>query len=112
MVAACERLQHRIDDRFAAIAVGRARSAGISLVLGSQELADLKVAADGLRDQVLGNLDALIGHRQNVPESAELIAAIAGTKAAWVTTEQTESGGLGRGPSGRGSRRRSARRGQ
>jgi conjugal transfer pilus assembly protein TraD len=102
-----------VIDEFAAVAAahvarlfGRARSAGISLVLGTHELADLKSAADGLRDQVLGNLDALIAHRQNVPESAELIAAIAGTKPAWVTTEQTTSGGLGRGPSGRGSRRR------
>jgi type IV secretory pathway TraG/TraD family ATPase VirD4 len=102
-----------VIDEFAAVAAahvarlfGRARSAGISLLLGTQELADLKTAADGLRDQVLGNLDALIAHRQNVPESAELIAAMAGTKPAWVTTEQTTSGGLGRGPSGRGTRRR------
>ena len=30
---------------------------------------------------------------------------MAGTKPAWVTTEQTSSDGLGRGPSGQGSRR-------
>ncbi len=102
-----------VIDEFAAIAAahvarlfGRARSAGISLILGTQELADLKTTKDGLRDQVLGNLDALIAHRQNVPDSAELIAAIAGTRPAWVTTEQTDTSGLARGPSGRGSRRR------
>jgi len=102
-----------VIDEFAAITAaqvarlfGRARSAGISLVLGTQELADLKTARDGLRDQVLGNLDALIAHRQNVPESAELIAAIAGTKPAWITTEQTDTAGVVRGASGRGSRRR------
>jgi hypothetical protein len=102
-----------VIDEFAAIApaqvarlFARARSAGISLLLGTQELADLKTAGDGLREQVLGNLDALIAHRQNVPESAELIAGIAGSKAVWVSTEQTSSDRLGRGPSGRGTRRR------
>ena len=102
-----------VIDEFAAIAAanvarlfGRARSAGISLVLGTQELADLKTAAGGLRDQVLGNLDTLIAHRQNVPESAELIAAMAGTRPAWITTEQTDASGIVRGASGRGSRRR------
>src|SRR5580692_11036197 len=68
---------------------GRARSAGISLVLGTQELADLKATGEGLREQVLGNVAAVIVHRQNVPESPELIAAMAGTCAAWVKTEQT-----------------------
>jgi hypothetical protein len=32
-----------------------------------------------LLQQVLGNLEALIAHRQNVPESAELIADMAGS---------------------------------
>jgi hypothetical protein len=41
-----------------------------------------------------------------VPESAELIAAMAGTKAVWITTHQTEQGLLAGGPSGRGTRRR------
>jgi conjugal transfer pilus assembly protein TraD len=101
-------------DEFSALAAGqvarlfgRARSAGISLVLGTQELADLKsTGQDGLREQVLANVQALVAHRQNVPESAELIAQIAGTKPVWVNTEQTEEGLLLSGPSGRGSRRR------
>jgi len=41
-----------------------------------------------------------------VPESAELIAEMVGTKVGWITTQQTEDGLLGTGPSGRGSRRR------
>jgi hypothetical protein len=41
-----------------------------------------------------------------VPESAELIAAMAGTRPAWVTTEQTDEGLIGNSPSGRGTRRR------
>ncbi len=48
----------------------------------------------------------MIAHCQNVPESAELIASIAGTKAVWVTTQQTEDGLIAPGPSGQGSRRR------
>jgi hypothetical protein len=102
-----------VIDEFAAVAAahvarpfGRARSAGISPVLGTQELADLKATSDGVREQVLGNVAAVIAHRQNVPESAELIAAMAGTQAAWVTTEQTDTSFLGAGRSGRGSRRR------
>jgi conjugal transfer pilus assembly protein TraD len=85
---------------------GRSRSAGISLVLGTQEFADLKTTADGLREQVLGNVAAVIAHRQNVPESAELIAGVAGTKSVWVTTQQTQDGLLNSGPSGQGSRHR------
>jgi conjugal transfer pilus assembly protein TraD len=102
-------------DEFSAVAAaeqvarlfGRARSAGVSLILGTQELADLKSTGDGaLREQTLGNVETVIAHRQNVPESAELIAAMAGTKAAWVTTQQTDEGLIGTGPSGRGTRRR------
>ena len=100
-------------DEFSAVAAGqvnrlfgRALSAGISLILGTQELADLKsTSQEALREQVLANLSTLIAHRQNVPESAELIAAVVGTKAVWVSTQQTE-GGLATGPSGTGSRRR------
>jgi conjugal transfer pilus assembly protein TraD len=101
-------------DEFSAVAAeqvarlfGRARSAGISLVLGTQELADLKSTGDGaLREQTLGNAETVIAHRQNVPESAELIAAMAGTRPAWITTQQTEERLLATGPSGRGTRRR------
>lgn len=101
-------------EEFAALAAGqvnrlfgRARSAGISPILGTQDLADLGATGqDGLREQVLANVQSLIAHRQNLPESAELIAAIAGAKPVWVTTDQTEEGLLLSGPSGRGSRRR------
>jgi conjugal transfer pilus assembly protein TraD len=102
-----------VVDEFAATAAGqvarlfgRARSAGISLILGTQELADLKGVREGLREQTLGNVTSMIAHRQNVPESAELIAAMAGTKPVWVTTDQTDEGLLGHARSGRGTRRR------
>lgn len=100
-------------DEFSAVAArqvarlfGRARSAGISLLLAIQELADLRAVDAGLRDQVLGNVETLIAHRQNVPDSAETIAKVASSKPVWITTQQTEDHFLGHGPSGRGSRRR------
>jgi conjugal transfer pilus assembly protein TraD len=66
---------------------GRGRSAGMSLLLGPQELADLALAANpNLKDQVLGNLTTPIAHRQLIPDSAEQIAAIAGTQGTWVTS--------------------------
>jgi type IV secretory pathway TraG/TraD family ATPase VirD4 len=63
---------------------GRARSAGFSLLLGTQELSDLRLPGrERMLEQVMGNLSVLIAHRQVVPESAELIASLAGTKGAW-----------------------------
>jgi conjugal transfer pilus assembly protein TraD len=82
-------------DEFSAIApegvarlFGRARAAGFSLLLATQELADLRAAAPELLEQVLGNVETVIAHRQSVPDSAELIARIAGTRPAWSSTEQ------------------------
>ena len=70
---------------------GRGRSAGLSLLLGTQELADLQSPDHpALADQVLGNLTTLIAHRQVVPDSAEAVAAIAGTRGAWLHTQRTD----------------------
>ena len=63
---------------------GRARSAGVSLLLGTQELADLRLpGAERLLEQVLGNVSLLLAHRQVVPDSAELISRLAGTRGCW-----------------------------
>jgi type IV secretory pathway TraG/TraD family ATPase VirD4 len=68
---------------------GRARSAGMSVLLGTQELADLRVAgSEHVLEQVLGNLSVLIAHRQVVPDSAALVARMSGTQGAWKTTAQ------------------------
>src|SRR5262249_54921405 len=72
----------------------RARGARLSVVLGTQELADLEAvlgaaSSAGIRDRILGNLDVFVSHRQVVPDSAEQVAAIAGTRGAWITTHQT-----------------------
>ena len=56
---------------------GRARSAGISLLLGTQELADLRPPGTiGWRAGDRQPLSLLIAHRQVVPASAELIAGL------------------------------------
>jgi hypothetical protein len=59
---------------------------GINLILGRQELADLKSAGEALREQALGNVATVVAHRQNAPASAELIRLAAvitgGTEAA------------------------------
>jgi conjugal transfer pilus assembly protein TraD len=84
-------------DEFSAIGAGgvarlfgRARAAGMSLVLVTQELADLRAVDAELLEQVLGNVEAVVAHRQNVPASAELVAQIAGTRVVWNRTEQLE----------------------
>jgi hypothetical protein len=71
---------------------GRARAAGFSLLLATQELADLRAASDELLEQVLGNVETVVAHRQSVPDSAELVARIAGTRQVWTRTEQLEHG--------------------
>ncbi len=87
-----------VIDEFSAIAAeqvvrlfGRARSAGFSLLLGTQELSDLRPPGrERLLEQVLGNLSVLIAHRQVVPDSAELIASVAGTRGAWRVSRHSE----------------------
>lgn len=119
LVTLAAHLQHTptptvvLIDEFSAIAArhvarlfGRARSAGMSLLLGTQELADLQAAEGNLRDQVLGNVEAVIAHRQNVPSSAETIARLASSEPVWLTSQQTEQHSVHYGPNERGSRRR------
>ncbi|HUB76840.1 MAG TPA: type IV secretion system DNA-binding domain-containing protein [Solirubrobacteraceae bacterium] len=96
-------------DEFSAIGAagvarlfGRARAAGLSLLLATQELADLRDAGGELLDQVLGNVETVIAHRQSVPASAELIAQIIGTRTVWTRTEQLSHGF----PTGRSTRTR------
>jgi Type IV secretion-system coupling protein DNA-binding domain len=87
-----------VIDEFAAIAAeqvvhlfGRARSAGLNLLLGAQELSDLRL--DGRKqalEQVLGNLSAIVAHRQVVPESAELIGRLGGSRGVWRATHASD----------------------
>jgi type IV secretory pathway TraG/TraD family ATPase VirD4 len=87
-----------VIDEFSAVAAaqivrlfGRARSAGFSLLLCAQELADLRLPGrERLLEQVMGNLSVLIAHRQVVPESARLIASLAGRRGAWRTSHHSD----------------------
>jgi hypothetical protein len=81
---------------------GRGRGALLSQVLGTQELGELgsidpnAVGGGGsLLNQTGGNLEVLMAGRQNMPASAEMIAAIAGTRGAWITTQQTHTPAAG-----------------
>jgi hypothetical protein len=98
-------LQHQpaptlvLVDEFSAVApggvvrlFGRGRSAGLSLLMGTEELADLRPPHNpSLADQVLGNVTTLIAHRQVVPQSAETLAGVIGTRGASTHTERTQT---------------------
>jgi type IV secretory pathway TraG/TraD family ATPase VirD4 len=86
--------------------LARGREAGASVLLATQELADLDRAARGLRDQVLGNTAVKIAHRQDVPSSAQTVAQMIGTERVWEHSHQTSRGlVLGSRDTGRGTRR-------
>jgi hypothetical protein len=93
-------------DEFAALAAdqvsrlfGRARSAGLSILLGTQSLADLRAArpeeGDTLTEQVLTNVAYLVVHREADPDSAEKLAKVAGTRPSWSVTEKVGAGSEG-----------------
>ena len=107
-----------IIDEFSAIAAkevarlfGRGRGARLERSArnpGTCRSRGRRLGAVGVRrdtDRILGNLDVLVSRRQVVPDSAELVAAIAGTRGAWITTHQTGSG-IGVIRTGLGSRTR------
>ena len=126
LVAICDERQHG-EQRPALIVIdehsacgtpqtprlfSRGRGAGLSQLVGTQEVADLGPAdtdmpdgRGGMLPQIAGNIEVLLCGRQNMPASAELVAAIAGTRGAWITTQQTRAPG---GPllTGLGSRSR------
>jgi TraM recognition site of TraD and TraG len=94
-----------VIDEFSAIAAAqverlfaRARSAGLSLLLGTQSLADLRAASadersDTLTEKVLSNIEFAIVHRIGDPDSAERFARMAGTVPSWSTTQRVSGNG-------------------
>jgi conjugal transfer pilus assembly protein TraD len=85
--------------------VARGREPGLSVVLATQEFADMERAARGLRDQLVGNAAVKIIHRQDVPDSALMAAQLVGTHQVWERTIQTGGGLLSRYDTRRGTRR-------
>ncbi|MBV8431756.1 MAG: DUF853 family protein [Solirubrobacterales bacterium] len=83
----------------------RGREAGVGALVATQEMADLDRAGRGVRDQVLGSTALKLILRQDVPESAETVARLAGTERVWEETRPIGGGSLFTGPLGRGTRR-------
>lgn len=90
-------------DEFAAVAADQvtrlfatARGAGLSTVLISQGMADIRSAssdaghAQTLAAQVVQNVAYVLAHRQTDPEARELLAKIAGTYETWALAQQVE----------------------
>jgi type IV secretory pathway TraG/TraD family ATPase VirD4 len=106
-----------VIDEFAALAAeqvsrlfARARSAGLSLLLGTQSLADLRAArpddhSDTLTEQVLSNIEFAVVHRVGDPDSAERFARLAGTTPSWSVTQRINGNGSPLG-AGEGTRTR------
>jgi conjugal transfer pilus assembly protein TraD len=86
--------------------LARGREAGMPVFVSTQELVDFERASAGFKDLVLGVTAVKIFHRQDVPESAQMIARIAGTERVWEETRQTGSGLFGGYDTGRGTRHR------
>ncbi len=84
--------------------LARGRESGLSVLVATQELADLDRAAAGLRDQVLGVTALKIVHRQEVPQSARTVAQMVGTERVWELTRQTAGRLFGGYDTGRGTR--------
>jgi conjugal transfer pilus assembly protein TraD len=102
-------------DEFSGIGAGhvvslfaRGREAGVACLVATQEVADLDRVGRGVRDQILGNTALKLVLRQEVPESAELVAQMAGTEKVWEETRQI-GGTLFRGSAGGGTRREAER---
>jgi type IV secretory pathway TraG/TraD family ATPase VirD4 len=90
-------------DEFAALGarevlrvLSRSRSAGVSVLLATQGLADLgevgvDTGSEAFSRRVLTQLDFTIAHRQPEPHAASLLASVAGTRPVWVTTRRIDS---------------------
>jgi len=62
----------------------------MSLMLATQELADMRRIDEGFDEQIVGNIEWILAGRQNNPTSAETVAGLAGTEEVWVHTFQTD----------------------
>lgn len=86
-----------IIDEFADLAtedfisfLDRARSASMSIVVAHQEICDLERISPEFAGRLMGNTSTLYAFLQKRPESAEMIAGMAGTRKAWKETVQSE----------------------
>jgi len=84
-----------IVDEFADLAtepfvgfLNRARASKLGIILAHQEMSDLDAFSPTMRDQVMGNTSTTVAFLQKMPESAERLAKIAGTKTTIQRTKQ------------------------
>jgi conjugal transfer pilus assembly protein TraD len=84
-----------LDSANVSALLARGREAGVSVLLATQELADLERLARGFADQVLGVTALKIAHRQDVPSSAETVARMSGTVREWERSYHLRPGPLG-----------------
>jgi conjugal transfer pilus assembly protein TraD len=89
------KMAYVIVDEFSALSgdhllglLNKGRSAGMCVWLSTQELADLDRVSPQFAAQVIGNTNIKVVHRQDHPDSAELLAAVAGTRSTWEETLQ------------------------
>jgi conjugal transfer pilus assembly protein TraD len=75
--------------------LARGRESGVSVMLATQEYADLERAGRGFADQVVGVTALKVIHRQDVPASALRAAQMAGSVEVWDETHRF--GGTARG---------------
>jgi Type IV secretion-system coupling protein DNA-binding domain len=68
----------------------RGRSAGFSVALGTQTLADLSAAGPAVRERIGATVSAILCHRIGEQADAEWIAGLIGTVPTWQTTIRTE----------------------
>ena len=87
-----------IIDEFADLAqedfiafLDRARSSKMSIIVSHQEISDLKKVSPEFAMRLMGNTSTLFAFLQKGPESADLIANVAGTKSVKKRTYQNES---------------------
>jgi hypothetical protein len=84
----------------------RGRAAGFSVALGTQTLADLSAAGQGVRERVGATISAIICHRIGEQGDAEWVAQLIGAVPTWQSTVRTDGFGL---PTTEGTRTRGYR---
>ncbi len=77
-------------DQLAALFT-RGRESGMCVLVATQELVDLERASRGLRDQILGNTTIKFVHRQDVHQSALMVAQMIGTEMVWDETRYVDA---------------------
>ncbi|HSO98532.1 MAG TPA: TraM recognition domain-containing protein, partial [Solirubrobacteraceae bacterium] len=85
--------------------LARGRESGMSVILATQEHADLERAGRGFADQVVGVTALKVIHRQDVPASALKAAQMGGSEQVWDETLRFGGNPLGRRGRDAGTRR-------